>query len=172
MGLNFQHYLFFVLEQILKKYTKPLWILLRSGSFIVGRGLVSRRFLRNRLSSRRQQATALRFYKEKISTADFINHAVEIWSKWRDSNSRPPVPETGALPPALHLVTPKYYITRQPVCQEFSSKFQGSAISLSLDTADARAFAILCIRSGVTFNTRRSYVKNPLVSSSTSETCV
>ena len=27
-----------------------------------------------------------------------------FWSKWRDSNSRPPVPETGALPPALHLV--------------------------------------------------------------------
>ncbi len=26
-----------------------------------------------------------------------------FWSKWRDSNSRPPVPETGALPPALHL---------------------------------------------------------------------
>ena len=25
------------------------------------------------------------------------------WSKWRDSNSRLPVPETGALPPALHL---------------------------------------------------------------------
>ena len=27
-----------------------------------------------------------------------------FWSKWRDSNSRPPVPETGALPTALHLV--------------------------------------------------------------------
>ena len=27
-----------------------------------------------------------------------------FWSKWRDSNSRPPVPETGALPAALHLV--------------------------------------------------------------------
>ena len=26
-----------------------------------------------------------------------------FWSKWRDSNSRPPVPETGALPTALHL---------------------------------------------------------------------
>ena len=26
-----------------------------------------------------------------------------LWSKWRDSNSRPPVPETGALPTALHL---------------------------------------------------------------------
>ena len=28
---------------------------------------------------------------------------LKLWSKWRDSNSRPPVPETGALPPALHL---------------------------------------------------------------------
>ena len=30
-----------------------------------------------------------------------------FWSKWRDSNSRPPVPETGALPTALHLETVK-----------------------------------------------------------------
>ena len=29
--------------------------------------------------------------------------SVIFWSKWRDSNSRPPVPETGALPTALHL---------------------------------------------------------------------
>ena len=33
-----------------------------------------------------------------------IKVIVLIWSKWRDSNSRPPVPETGALPTALHLV--------------------------------------------------------------------
>ena len=32
-----------------------------------------------------------------------------FWSKCGDSNSRPPVPETGALPTALHLVM-KYYI--------------------------------------------------------------
>ncbi len=30
--------------------------------------------------------------------------SADFWSKWRDSNSRPPVPETGALPTALHLV--------------------------------------------------------------------
>ena len=29
--------------------------------------------------------------------------SADFWSKWRDSNSRPPVPETGALPTALHL---------------------------------------------------------------------
>ena len=34
-----------------------------------------------------------------------------FWSKWRDSNSRPPVPETGALPPALHLDTVPLYHT-------------------------------------------------------------
>ena len=37
--------------------------------------------------------------KERASSRD----ALSFWSKWRDSNSRPPVPETGALPAALHL---------------------------------------------------------------------
>ena len=39
--------------------------------------------------------------KEKeIATARV---AISFWSKCGDSNSRPPVPETGALPTALHL---------------------------------------------------------------------
>ena len=34
--------------------------------------------------------------------------AFSFWSKCGDSNSRPPVPETGALPTALHLVIKLY----------------------------------------------------------------
>ena len=35
-----------------------------------------------------------------------------FWSKWRDSNPRPPAPETGALPTALHLVKFCFIITK------------------------------------------------------------
>lgn len=46
-----------------------------------------------------------------------------FWSKWRDSNSRPPVPETGALPAALHLVAiPIKYTITHAVCQVLFEK--------------------------------------------------
>ena len=40
----------------------------------------------------------------KKRTDNTCGYPFFFWSKWRDSNSRPPVPETGALPTALHLV--------------------------------------------------------------------
>ena len=46
-----------------------------------------------------------------------------FWSKWRDSNSRLPVPETGALPPALHLDNLNYYIVAKAFCQGEVLKF-------------------------------------------------
>ena len=41
-------------------------------------------------------------YKNKNLTNPGVRIS-EAWSKCGDSNSRPPVPETGALPTALHL---------------------------------------------------------------------
>ena len=41
-------------------------------------------------------------YKNKNLTNSGVRIS-EAWSKCGDSNSRPPVPETGALPAALHL---------------------------------------------------------------------
>ena len=43
-------------------------------------------------------------YKKQPKTSQKGSFSAVFWSKWRDSNSRPPVPETGALPTALHLV--------------------------------------------------------------------
>ena len=43
-------------------------------------------------------------YKNSRKQVKNGSFSADFWSKWRDSNSRPPVPETGALPTALHLV--------------------------------------------------------------------
>ena len=43
-------------------------------------------------------------YKNSQKQVKNGSFSAVFWSKWRDSNSRPPVPETGALPTALHLV--------------------------------------------------------------------
>ena len=70
------------------KQEKPLWILLRSGYFYVqkmAKPLVNQGFS-----------------KKKISTADFINRAVEIWQGQKDLNPRHPVLETGVLPTELY----------------------------------------------------------------------
>ena len=45
-----------------------------------------------------------KMYRKKPKTSQNGSFSAVFWSKWRDSNSRPPVPETGALPTALHLV--------------------------------------------------------------------
>ena len=52
----------------------------------------------------------LPLYHKKNITATCIKVAVILWSKCGDSNSRPPVPETGALPTALHLENIRNYI--------------------------------------------------------------
>ena len=48
-------------------------------------------------------------YKNKNLTNSGVRIS-EAWSKCGDSNSRPPVPETGALPTALHLERIIYFI--------------------------------------------------------------
>ena len=44
-----------------------------------------------------------KMYKKSRKQVKNGSFSADFWSKWRDSNSRPPVPETGALPTALHL---------------------------------------------------------------------
>ena len=46
-------------------------------------------------------AKSIKNSRKQVKNGSF---SAVFWSKWRDSNSRPPVPETGALPTALHLV--------------------------------------------------------------------
>ena len=46
-------------------------------------------------------AKSIKNSRKQVKNGSF---SADFWSKWRDSNSRPPVPETGALPTALHLV--------------------------------------------------------------------
>ena len=46
-------------------------------------------------------AKSIKNSRKQVKNGSF---SANFWSKWRDSNSRPPVPETGALPTALHLV--------------------------------------------------------------------
>ncbi len=53
-------------------------------------------------SPRNRQICAKCIEKSQKQVKNGLFSAV-FWSKWRDSNSRPPVPETGALPTALHL---------------------------------------------------------------------
>ena len=48
-----------------------------------------------------------------------IKTIVLIWSKCGDSNSRPPVPETGALPTALHLEIIVYFCFAMTLCSFF-----------------------------------------------------
>ena len=45
-------------------------------------------------------AKSIKNSRKQVKNGSF---SAVFWSKWRDSNSRPPVPETGALPTALHL---------------------------------------------------------------------
>ena len=45
-------------------------------------------------------AKSIKNSRKQVKNGSF---SADFWSKWRDSNSRPPVPETGALPTALHL---------------------------------------------------------------------
>ena len=51
--------------------------------------------------NRRFCAKSIEKSRKQVKNGSF---SADFWSKWRDSNSRPPVPETGALPTALHLV--------------------------------------------------------------------
>ena len=44
-----------------------------------------------------------KYIEKQPKTSQNSLFSAVFWSKWRDSNSRPPVPETGALPTALHL---------------------------------------------------------------------
>ena len=66
--------------------------------------------------------------KNESCNTDGIITFVLIWSKWRDSNPRPPVPETGTLPTALHLENLlDKYIIKKGVCQgvlRFLPKFR------------------------------------------------
>ena len=91
------------------KQEKPLWILLRSGYFYVqkmAKPLVNQGFS-----------------KKKISTADFINRAVEIWQGQKDLNPRHPVLETGVLPTELYpFIAVNYYNTYCRVLQAFFEK--------------------------------------------------
>ena len=45
-------------------------------------------------------ATCIEKSRKQVKNGSF---SADFWSKCGDSNSRPPVPETGALPTALHL---------------------------------------------------------------------
>ena len=50
--------------------------------------------------NRKIYAKCIEKSRKQVKNGSF---SADFWSKWRDSNSRPPVPETGALPTALHL---------------------------------------------------------------------
>ncbi len=60
----------------------------------------SARRMRTRILLRRGEFSPSPLQQKKQTTTRAV---YSFWSKWRDSNSRPPVPETGALPTALHL---------------------------------------------------------------------
>ena len=51
--------------------------------------------------------------KKKRTYSNTVFELGSFWSKCGDSNSRPPVPETGALPTALHLDIKLYKIALQ-----------------------------------------------------------
>ena len=57
--------------------------------------------------------------KEKEVTARATSFS--FWSKCGDSNSRPPVPETGALPTALHLEISKLKVENGKLKFNFAS---------------------------------------------------
>ena len=95
------------------------------------------------------------------------NPRLPCWSKWRDSNSRPPVPETGALPPALHLaMTKRSLLSKTSLFPKKKPKLN-TAVSLKCTTWKLTRFVKLLqqMRSLKTSRSRRqsnSFAKRQL----------